>query len=799
MPVFRNAQILLNDPFRPLAWISLKYNSPQLHRVMEGMITLSDYVTLAKKLASSAGHSAHLASAHLALTGRLPDHSTVMLDLSQNCARSDQAVSFLRDYDVVIGLTKDIVIQAPFVVFSKPVTDNWLGVNIHLTCPATMSTTAADLPMHKIPNVMLGYWGQHHELYVFFPSLAGEDRWNSQLTEDEMQSFTSYCLDPAVQALEGKQPVPSFQLGDVPRMFGMPSRAEDKRFLGQLLPFPSGENLSFFIRRNAWEKGIGWVGSCFFMHMARGATRAIHHMDNVYSAKEALAKHIRNANLSDKNMDKVGEWWVDVGLEVASREGFCLQWTTLSHPRMVKEVFQIDEIYANRMTEIESPEYTRDLASHLSAVSGCRIEPRPQHEGRYGIKYFQMYTTDRTFVYAPKDKFYGTSFTTNDAMGLTQPSNFVSGLSRFLIGASGGVLSRARVDVRVPLAHAFEVLQFNNPYDFGPEVFTGFLMAFRPDLWWPFKAYRVLGISRALQVLARAPKQVRVTQEALRLTAACVWLINSVNSRPNDGHAERELMRMVLPLTDPAGPDRQSLLYPRSKKDRDEEAKMPFIPLGVIYLRGRRGSPDDRRVTSLYFPQIGSSHSLLNSQTFKALFHASLENVRSKYVDDADASWYDMDEGESLEVVEEAHERFDPQLTETWHQFFNDVMIACSPHLVEYVRRETPKEWKRAFDNIFPTAESKTNAKYIRYPYFRKWRGICEQAGPKASKSLQMQLSSAFSTLRWIPYADEDGVCPLLQEMGDFTRLPLGTTGPAPHVLFKWSEPFWIDWYRKTV
>jgi len=38
--------------------------------------------------------------------------------------------------------------------------------------------------------------------------------------------------------------------------------------------------------------------------------------------------------------------------------------------------------------------------------------------------------------------------------------------------------------------------------------------------------------------------------ESLLLTAACLWLINSLHAQPEDGPAAHKLMRAVLPITE---------------------------------------------------------------------------------------------------------------------------------------------------------------------------------------------------------------------------------------------------------
>ncbi|KAG6815924.1 hypothetical protein H0H87_010149 [Tephrocybe sp. NHM501043] len=59
-----------------------------------------------------------------------------------------------------------------------------------------------------------------------------------------------------------------------------------------------------------------------------------------------------------------------------------------------------------------------------------------------------------------------------------------------------------------------------------------------------------MGISQTLSLQASGRSKFRVLPEALTLTAACVWLLNGLHARPEDGPASRRLMDCALPLAD---------------------------------------------------------------------------------------------------------------------------------------------------------------------------------------------------------------------------------------------------------
>ncbi|KAF8871325.1 hypothetical protein BD779DRAFT_1680483 [Infundibulicybe gibba] len=728
------------------------------------------------------------------LTGQHLLNSQVAVDPSHNLVNEQHPISLLRDYNTVIGFTKDIIVQGPFTILSTPQTHNFLSTNIHLVCPLSMSTTAAGRPVNQIPNFMLGSWGQLHQIFIFFPSLATEDRQDPQLAAEEMAIFRLCCLYSAINKLGGG---PNFQLTE---MLGTVSRPEHELRGNKVMPARSAMHLCHQIRQNAMVAGVTWASDIFFAHIIHGAKRAIHHMKDPHLAKEALAAHLSDVGLP-KNVAEIGEWWIDVGLEIASAEGMCLQWSTSSHSYMAQAVLQVNERDANHITSIGSPEYTRDLASHLPSVSGCRIEPGPRYGGCYEAKYFQMCTTDGTLAYAPKGKCYGAALTIADAMGLTQPPEFISGLCDvYKLNASNGDTSNARVEVRVPLEHALGALQ-----TLDPAMVSACLMGFTPRDWWMFKAYRVMGIKKALQALAESSPRIRVTPGALLLTAACVWLINSIHSQPDDGPASKELMQAVLPLTS-ATHNRGLFMYPYLDTEGHNGGEVfPYTPFGVIFLRGIQHP--------LEVPRIQCGDYFLSTQAFRSLFGRSLEDVRHSYTGDPLSN---MDEDE----WGEAGEFFDSELTQMWNQFLVDVVldIKCVPYLRTSMEGRVaisedtfrganlskiwvacqyriggPIEWRTSSNNLFPMPESKTNREYMRYPYFQEWRRISAAVSPMAARNLQEQLLRRVSAFSWIPQAGQDGMWSTMVDVGGFTRLPLDSAGPAPRILFKWSEPCWDD------
>jgi hypothetical protein len=157
---------------------------------------------------------------------------------------------------------------------------------------------------------------------------------------------------------------------------------------------------------------------------------------------------------------------------------------------------------------------------------------------------------------------------------------------------------------------------------------------------------RVLALGKVLSDQAQGPSKFRVRPEALLLTAACVWLINSLHARPDDGPSSRNLMQAVLPVTHEE--DDMILAYPPRNgqrgdhgdddEDSDEELDRgnPCNPYGAIFLRqimpGKVHAPleaGERRARPV--PRMRMGGPLLSSYAFQNLFGKTEEEIRHQY------------------------------------------------------------------------------------------------------------------------------------------------------------------------
>ena len=148
-----------------------------------------------------------------------------------------------------------------------------------------------------------------------------------------------------------------------------------------------------------------------------------------------------------------------------------------------------------------------------------------------------------------------------------------------------------------------------------------------------FRNFRLLALSRVLSSQALGSPALRVKPEALLLTAASLWLVNSLHARPDDGPASRNLMEAVLPLTDTNDPDQLIIAFhPRrrgegqeeeeSDDEEDSDPALPYHPYGVIFLR---------RIMLDNVPRMRAGGGYLNPAAFRCIFGDTPEGVEHTY------------------------------------------------------------------------------------------------------------------------------------------------------------------------
>lgn len=143
---------------------------------------------------------------------------------------------------------------------------------------------------------------------------------------------------------------------------------------------------------------------------------------------------------------------------------------------------------------------------------------------------------------------------------------------------------------------------------------------------------RLIGMSQIISLQQAGPFDERFIPECLLLTAACVWLVNGLHARPDDGPASRSLMEAVLPVTEADDLDQAVLAFnvPLRPAWQDHHQsipqRVPYNPHGCVFLR--------RIMITTPVPRMRYGGPELSESSFKFWFNVDTpREVRARHQD----------------------------------------------------------------------------------------------------------------------------------------------------------------------
>ncbi|KAG6816176.1 hypothetical protein H0H93_008466, partial [Arthromyces matolae] len=383
------------------------------------------------------------------------------IDVLQNVSHNeDRALEMLRDYDSLIGISGRILVTTNINIHTVPHPNHALKSTIHLKYPIIIDGEEKLIGFHRIPNFSFATFATRHELFFFFPNLYNPERAKNtkpwKLTDEERSIFYEKGVRPAIALLLGEEAAAEWPTSVANEEFRALRKRGGPAYSTKLIPYYAVPDLADTIRRillrdpDVSQEVIAWALPFVILHDIKGVKSVSRHQPLAAQSHEALHKFLEENHISndilDENDHMVGQWYIDVGVEISSTKRECLQWSTSCHHFILQEALDCPHEDAVKLASPGSSKYERDLASHLTEASGFRVEPGVRTQGPYQVKYVQAYTTDKSILYNKDGIHHAKFLTAMEAMGRNHPTPSIEGMHRIYSEAGVSNPSHARLE-----------------------------------------------------------------------------------------------------------------------------------------------------------------------------------------------------------------------------------------------------------------------------------------------------------------------------------------------------------------
>jgi len=265
------------------------------------------------------------------------------------------------------------------------------------------------------------------------------------------------------------------------------SRSQNGTFL-RISRLFSAEDLSDLerkMRQNIEDQRMDWARGFFFGHQIRGIKAITKHLDvnaEVHrSPEDALYMLVDSIFEFDALEHAMDNFYIDVGMELYEPR-HSLHWRRASHAPILTHLMPaLDADTISSMATPGADGYFEDISALLRPVSGFRYTPKQNVAAETGIFYLQCYSTDKSVA--------DSSILNHNTLSLNLADGFkgdkrgrerLAAISaRFSAAHAARVMTAARIEIRIPLAKAAEMLQ-PLPQDF----LKSLLIRVRSSTWW---------------------------------------------------------------------------------------------------------------------------------------------------------------------------------------------------------------------------------------------------------------------------------------------------------------------------
>lgn len=392
----------------------------------------------------------------------------------------DNEVTVTRDYDSIIGISQDLPYMSALAVFplapfketlkknnhmKSLAFDSRVSKSIHAGQPIALTFSSQgdrkQVPCHKVPNFALGKVITRHVVRVCLPHMYLENA-VVPIRSDLMARIYNEALKPTVDEVtpntKGRWPM-SY---DSAMMGARDKRTGQLRFGSIDIDAP---RLPRFARKFlAKLRNIAGCEDAYFLHEIRGIKGAGEHDPTDREARWDCLNHVLE-NV-DRGVLKQDEWMVDVALEYSKR-GHVMQWLIQGHLALLRALLPSVPTDVQLQRIMDRPGFSLDRAAQLGDLAGFRLVVPSSAARADNIVYVNVYPTDKSQTYA----LHPTCFRNHSAeeligKALAKLQDDVKEMSAIYAGARGrwgeadsGSPGNARIEIRVPLAGAGDVLQ----------------------------------------------------------------------------------------------------------------------------------------------------------------------------------------------------------------------------------------------------------------------------------------------------------------------------------------------------
>lgn len=396
--------------------------SPPNEPLPSVQMSVKDYVRTAQRYVMDGEGSLHDVLPFI-LAGRMPatenePQRRVFVNCTQDALLDDvDEISSRRDYDSIIGISKDLPFTAPLGIYPTPRFEDSLNSNNHCKYKLTLDNVSISPTMHatttdsdplfflsflsqgqekdvhlrRIPNCGFGKVETRHITRLFFPKMF-EPHGNGLMTQAQFALLYNKCVQPIVVELWPtvvEHWPPSYAAALELQ------RDEHGKICHKTVDCQPVNLVTFNRNLRARLEQYECFQDSFYLHEWKGLKGASHHaIDDVEGRQRAYEIVTRSIDFTQVQPDN---WKIDVAIELSMTDSV-LQWRKSCHGPLLQYILpNVDQEHIQALLR-STQRFDLDISAHLGDLAGFRCEPRSDGT-EDNVSYVNVYTTDKEGTY----------------------------------------------------------------------------------------------------------------------------------------------------------------------------------------------------------------------------------------------------------------------------------------------------------------------------------------------------------------------------------------------------------------